>query len=249
MNGVIWITAGKWIFWIGASIWVHWWGIESLAPLSRQAVSIQVESGPVQLATYIKPPPPPAPQPVAAPVPPPVESLLSTERSDREIQPENPSNEPPLDKQEAPVEPKPEAVAEDLPEEKWPVPDPFPVEESITELETLNPEPSPPEIPLERSPPLETAGALTEEAPQALVSPAPDYPRIAIRRGFEGVVILEVDLKADGRPSRVRVAQSSGFALLDREARETVQQEWQFDGQEAGGKPFRVEIEFRLSEN
>ncbi len=48
------------------------------------------------------------------------------------------------------------------------------------------------------------------------------YPRIAHKRGWEGTVLLDLLIETDGRISRVSVAQSSGYRLLDNSAIETL---------------------------
>lgn len=45
-----------------------------------------------------------------------------------------------------------------------------------------------------------------------------NYPLLARKRGWEGDVVLELRLEADGRMSNVRIAESSGYTLLDRAA-------------------------------
>lgn len=44
------------------------------------------------------------------------------------------------------------------------------------------------------------------------------YPTLARRQGWEGAVRVRFDLEADGAISNVSVAQSSGYAILDRSA-------------------------------
>jgi TonB family protein len=41
------------------------------------------------------------------------------------------------------------------------------------------------------------------------------YPQIAIRNGWEGLVLVEMHLEGDGRLSTVRLVQGSGFPILD----------------------------------
>jgi protein TonB len=41
------------------------------------------------------------------------------------------------------------------------------------------------------------------------------YPPIAIRNGWEGLVLVEMRLEGDGRLSAVRLLQGSGYAVLD----------------------------------
>ncbi|MGB7289017.1 MAG: energy transducer TonB [Candidatus Macondimonas sp.] len=59
------------------------------------------------------------------------------------------------------------------------------------------------------------------------LNPAPDYPPIALRRGWEGTVRLRVTLDIQGHPSRVELAASSGHPILDESALSAVQR-WQF---------------------
>lgn len=60
-----------------------------------------------------------------------------------------------------------------------------------------------------------------------LSNPPPPYPLAARRRGMEGRVVLEVQVSADGRCTAARIRESSGYALLDDSARQTVQR-WRF---------------------
>lgn len=48
------------------------------------------------------------------------------------------------------------------------------------------------------------------------------YPREAIQRGLQGEVLLEIVIEKDGRVSKARVAQSSGFAVLDENMLQTI---------------------------
>lgn len=59
------------------------------------------------------------------------------------------------------------------------------------------------------------------------LNPAPDYPPIALRRGWEGTVRLRVTLDVQGHPSRVDLAASSGHPMLDESALAAVRR-WQF---------------------
>ncbi len=54
------------------------------------------------------------------------------------------------------------------------------------------------------------------------------YPRVARRRGYEGTVLLDVLVNRDGLVQEVRVAQSSGYAILDRRAAKTLKKKWRF---------------------
>ncbi|MGB5235591.1 MAG: TonB family protein [Candidatus Macondimonas sp.] len=59
------------------------------------------------------------------------------------------------------------------------------------------------------------------------LNPAPKYPPIALRRGWEGAVRLRVTLDVQGHPTRVELAASSGHPILDESALAAVRR-WQF---------------------
>lgn len=64
----------------------------------------------------------------------------------------------------------------------------------------------------------------------------PVYPLGARRRREQGVVILSVDVTAEGRATAVSIRQSSGFAELDEAALEAVRR-WRFAPATQGGAP------------
>lgn len=84
-----------------------------------------------------------------------------------------------------------------------------------------------------------------------LQNPSPSYPRMSRRAGEEGTVMLRVRVLADGRPSSIDVAESSGHPRLDEAARETVRN-WRFTPARQGDTPIdswlRVPIAFRLQD-
>ena len=51
-----------------------------------------------------------------------------------------------------------------------------------------------------------------------------DYPELARRRGWEGRVMLAVKVASDGQLQQIRVARSSGFAILDDSALQSLRQ-------------------------
>lgn len=55
----------------------------------------------------------------------------------------------------------------------------------------------------------------------------PSYPRLALRRGITGLVIISLYIKSDGSIEKVLVAQSSGNDLLDNSALRAAKQ-WKF---------------------
>ncbi|MBT3471547.1 MAG: energy transducer TonB [Gammaproteobacteria bacterium] len=77
----------------------------------------------------------------------------------------------------------------------------------------------------------------------------PKYPLKARRKGMEGVVTLQVEVSVLGEPSEISILNSSGYRLLDREARRTVSR-WRFHPATQGGQPVtslvEVPIRFQL---
>ena len=68
---------------------------------------------------------------------------------------------------------------------------------------------------------------ITHARPQYKENIPPDYPRLAQRRGHEGLTKLNVEVLDTGWVGRIEVAASSGFEVLDRAALEAVKQ-WRF---------------------
>jgi len=90
-------------------------------------------------------------------------------------------------------------------------------------------------------------GVLASAVPRYRNTPPPEYPPEARQRHQEGVVLLDVDVGADGRPAQVGVKQSSGFPSLDRAAVTAVRR-WTFEPARTAGLPIasRVEIPIRF---
>lgn len=80
--------------------------------------------------------------------------------------------------------------------------------------------------------------------PSFLIS-TPDaipYPKKAVRRGWEGRVVLTYEVLPDGSVGRVELTQSSGRVLLDEAAREAVKK-WKFQPALKGGQPVKDVVE------
>lgn len=75
-------------------------------------------------------------------------------------------------------------------------------------------------------------------------TPQPDYPRLALQRGYEGKVVVNFTVEPSGEISKVEIAQSSGFTLLDDAALSVIRNRWKF----APGalRQHYVEIVFQL---
>lgn len=82
-----------------------------------------------------------------------------------------------------------------------------------------------------------------------LNNPQPDYPEMAMERGWEGKVLMKVHVLANGKPDSVAVARSSGHDVLDDEAVRTVKN-WTFVPGKRGSTPIdgwvTVPISFNL---
>jgi len=80
----------------------------------------------------------------------------------------------------------------------------------------------------------------------------PMYPRIARRRGWQGNVLLLAKIDKNGFVQKLRLEQSSGYALLDRTALETVRS-WQFkpkyQQKQLVGYELRIPIQFELKDS
>ncbi|MFJ2428590.1 MULTISPECIES: energy transducer TonB [unclassified Pseudomonas] len=154
-------------------------------------------SRPAPPAPPVVEPPPPAP--VVEP-PPPVEDELAVKPP-----PPKPIPKPkPVVKQ--PPKPAPKAV------EQPPAP-PKPV------APVAAPAPPAPPAPAPVTPASANAAYLK--------NPAPEYPSLAQRRGWEGTVLLRVHVLASGKPGEIQIAKSSGRQQLDDAALSAVKR-WSF---------------------
>ncbi|MBI5917989.1 MAG: TonB family protein [Nitrosomonadales bacterium] len=85
-----------------------------------------------------------------------------------------------------------------------------------------------------------------------LNNPTPPYPLSARRMGIQGRVVLNVEVLAEGSCGQALVQQSSGYAMLDNSALQTVRS-WRFiPARQAGQsvtKWFRIPIQFTLKDN
>ena len=92
----------------------------------------------------------------------------------------------------------------------------------------------------------------TEGAPSVLHNPPPEYPLAERQAGHEGTVVLWIRVEPNGTPSKVSIASSSGFALLDASARNTVIRRWRFRAARQSGTSIAAEfllpIRFALKE-
>lgn len=85
--------------------------------------------------------------------------------------------------------------------------------------------------------------------PRYAENPRPLYPREAKRKGYEGEVLLRVEVLSNGRVGEIEVKRSSGYDLLDRSAMIAVKQ-WRFIPAKRGETPVpawvNIPIAFQL---
>ena len=183
-----------------------------------------------------------------------------------------PTPAPPQPLPPSPVQPMPTAPAT-ASKVKPPVPVPVPVPKAVSLRR--NPAPKPPPLAIEQisevvpaadgaekgmaspasvshGPAVDAGGAsVPATAPGyqmgSVSTPSPDYPYSARRRRREGMVLIGLDVGADGNVTRALVLESSGDAILDEAARNTLQR-WRLRPATEGGRPVagRVEVPVRF---
>jgi protein TonB len=88
-----------------------------------------------------------------------------------------------------------------------------------------------------------------KEGANYLSNPRPAYPKLAMRQGWEGTVLLRVHVLPNGHPDTLAIRKSSGRDILDEAASDAVKG-WTFSPATQGDKPIagwvNVPIVFRL---
>ncbi|MEH6370745.1 energy transducer TonB [Pectobacterium carotovorum] len=210
-------------------------------PARPQPVSIELVAAAAEPVLQAQPaePEPIEPDVVTPPpelTPPPVDKPVD----DNALLPPVPEKKEPEKK----PEPTPKKVAV---KKNPPAPTPKPQAEAVSATAPITPAPvaqkavaQPVDAPL--TPPLANADYLH--------NPAPSYPDAAISRGYEGTVLLNVQVRADGKVQTIRIHQSSGYPSLDDAARDTVRR-WSFVPARRGSQPVSgwvvVPVDFSLN--
>lgn len=160
-----------------------------------------------------------------------------------------------------PVVPPPEPVTA----APQPVPDPKPRPRQVKPRPAPTPvapevSSAPPPLPQTIASAVPTAAGVSApavpslEPPRAdaayLRNPPPAYPRLLLRRGVEGEVLVRAQVQNDGHCSQVRLKESSGYRQFDEAALSAVR-DWRFipahQGDETVVAWVDVPIEFRIS--
>ena len=159
-------------------------------------------------------------------------------------------------------QPKPEPVVEPkIQPEPKPVPQPEPrkitpapvlTAKADAPVETHTVATAEPQVAAEPTPqPKQENVVVTEAKGYAgyLSNPAPEYPEVALDRGWEGRVVLRILVSASGTPLEMSVKQSSGKKVLDDTALRTVKR-WKFSPAKRGSTAIEgwvdVPIDFKL---
>jgi len=79
-------------------------------------------------------------------------------------------------------------------------------------------------------------------APEYLLGEKPPYPRRAERNGWEGTVLLSLTINASGEVEKVGIVKTSGYELLDHQARESVSA-WRFKPARRNGIAIAVTVQ------
>ncbi|MFZ3017638.1 MAG: energy transducer TonB [Gallionella sp.] len=164
-------------------------------------------------------------------------AIQQAEAAKPQVQPEPPKPQPRIERAEKPA-PKP------------------PVQEEAAPQPMAAPPATPVSPPAQIAPPAVAAAPVIDTAPDYkaayLNNPRPSYPMAARRMGWEGRVVLNVEVLATGYCGDVNVFQSSGHEVLDNAALRTVKG-WRFVPASRAGRSvtqwFKVPVQFSLKEN
>jgi periplasmic protein TonB len=182
---------------------------------------------------------PPEPQPLIAHL---VEEPAAAPPAEKPATPPKPEPAPPKPRP-APPKPRPAPIARPAPSPE-PAPAPVPAPElPPSPLGAPTPAPQPEPAVVAPPPPTAPVAAAPAAASPAAGPPGPPaldaaalnrfrsgitlqakdfkrYPRVAIDNGWEGDVLVRMSIGPDGRIAALRVARSSGYETLDRQALE-----------------------------
>jgi protein TonB len=87
--------------------------------------------------------------------------------------------------------------------------------------------------------PSSSEGEIRLAQPRYAENPKPLYPPEARKKGYEGEVVLKVEVLTDGRVGQIEVRKSSGHQMLDLSALHTVKQ-WRFIPAKNGEDPINL---------
>ena len=178
---------------------------------------------PVMMISQSEPPPPPPP--VVKPVEPPPPVTQTPPPVTQTPPPQQPVLTPP-------PSPTPVAPAVVAPEPAPVLAAPATPTAPATVVNTPAPAPAPAPAPPAAAAPAKVE--LPNSKADYLHNPPPDYPRMSVRLGEQGQVIVKVLIGADGVPQKAEVQTSSGFERLDKAALDAAMR-WRYVPGKRGG--------------
>jgi TonB family protein len=89
------------------------------------------------------------------------------------------------------------------------------------------------------------APAFSNAYPLYRDNPSPGYPEMARQQGYEGIVLVQAEILADGRVGRAVISKSSGYAILDQTAIKAVMA-WKFEPAKKSGIPYKTWAELPI---
>lgn len=204
---------------------IPWIAPKMMAPQSRDvAISLIHVSKSTPAAKPVAPNPKPSPKPILRPKP----KVKPAAKPAKPMPPPAP-------------EPTPVKATDEPPQTD----DAPPLQEDHPPYE------APDDVALSRPPAEETGAVVEVSEPLYDINPSPDYPPLAIRRRYEGTVMLNVLVDKTGRAAEVKVDRSSGYAVLDRNAKAVVSR-WRFKPARKGTQTIemwvQVPVRYELKE-
>jgi len=99
--------------------------------------------------------------------------------------------------------------------------------------------------------PEHTSAPLINASRRSSLSPALEYPALAVRRGYEGTVLIHLEIDRQGKVTEVHLLQSSGYDVLDQAVLKSARN-WLYKparkGNENVADSAQARIRFRLNE-
>lgn len=133
----------------------------------------------------------------------------------------------------------------------------LPTDDSLAALDIDTPfeeetEPTPARPAVRRSSRAQASAAPAAAAPAKRTPPAyqdapqPPYPAALRARRIGGSVGVRIAVSAEGKPTEVSITSPSGFAELDRSAKNWILSRWRFRPAELDGKPIAAHVQTRI---
>lgn len=191
----------------------------------------------------------PQPQPLSVkPIPEPITVSLLSEPQATSQKPTSPAT-PPIEKLEKPVnKPVKKPISKPTVPRIKPVTLPTQTAMPVAETSALNAETETKATTNNKLAPSVAEGAADSQPYQSpnfnaayLNNPTPDYPPISRRLGEQGLVLLQVQVTADGAVGSVELQTSSGSTRLDQAALEAVKK-WRFTPAKRGEQPVSASV-------